>query len=122
MSGQQFDSGKASTVSTDEILAQILADFEKKLDEITTELADIEKKIDDIKTDGAISVDVIDRCVRELGKVGLSLCTEYDYAPIGRDVNGRITQIVVTDGVFTKTIDVARDVNGRITAIDQTVV
>lgn len=55
-------------------------------------------------------------------KTEMLIQSEYDYDPITRDADGRITQIVVTDGVMTKTYDITRDADGRITAIDQTVV
>lgn len=60
--------------------------------------------------------------LRELGKVGLSLAVAYQFTPITRDGNGRITQIILTDGVFVKTIDVPRDADGRIEEILQAVV
>lgn len=56
-----------------------------------------------------------------LARSELLLQSEYDRT-ITRDANGRITQIVITDGVRTKTMDITRDANGRITAIDETVV
>lgn len=49
------------------------------------------------------------------------LYTEWDITSTTRDANGRLTQIVITDGVHTKTIDITRDGDGRITATDETV-
>lgn len=56
-----------------------------------------------------------------LGRTEPLIQSEYD-SVITRDANGYITQIVITDGVMTKTIDVTRDANDRITALDETVV
>lgn len=80
------------------------------------------KKIQDaITLVAGTEVDITNRLERELGKVSPSLAREYNRKET-RDANGRVTQIVITDGVRTKTMAITRDVNGRITAINETVV
>lgn len=55
-----------------------------------------------------------------VGRTEPLIQSEYDRT-CTRDASGRITQIVITDGVRTKTMNVARNGAGRITAIDETV-
>lgn len=50
-----------------------------------------------------------------------SLKIAWDITSTTRDANGRLTQIVMTDGTTTKTIDITRDANGRIDTTDETV-
>ena len=70
--------------------------------------------------DNPTLTDITDKTTREIGRTALSLKTEFDRT-ITRDSDGRITQIVITDGVTTKTLDITRDADGRITSIDETV-
>lgn len=46
--------------------------------------------------------------------------SEYDRV-CTRDANGRLTQVVITSGLRTKTVDIARDADGRWNAINETV-
>lgn len=85
------------------------------LTSIETKITEINTKLDDLK--GALNSVGTDKFH---AKTEMLIQSEYD-KNCTRDVNGRLTQIIITDGSRTKTIDINRDVNGRISFIDESV-
>lgn len=111
-----------------------LEDLETRLNDIKTAIDDIgdvgipvwgttEKKEQDqyrvlkVNDEGEVLADNKDR---EIGRTAPSLKTAFGHT-VSRDANGRISQIVVTDGVTTKTIDITRNADGRLETKTETI-
>ena len=59
--------------------------------------------------------------VDKSGRLAITPFQDFDITSISRNAGEYITQIVMTDGTQTKTIDITRDGNNYITAIANTI-